>query len=98
MFFTKSTAWTLILVLTVGCSSEKHATLFQGDGKQIRVAIAAKTGKGIEASIAQALPSGTTVTILDDSSSESFMQVRIDTGEFQGQVATVSRNALRIAE
>ena len=98
MLIARSAAWALILLLATGCSSEKHATLIQGDGKQITVTIAAKTGDGIEASVAEALPSGTSVTILDDSSSESFVKVRIDTGEFQGNVATVSRNAIRISE
>jgi uncharacterized protein YgiM (DUF1202 family) len=98
MLAIRSAALVLVTLLIAGCSSEKHATLFQAGEKQINVTIFAKTGDGLRSSFVQKLPSGTSVTILDDSSSQSFVKVRIETGEFKGQNATVDRNSIRRAE
>jgi NADPH:quinone reductase-like Zn-dependent oxidoreductase len=98
MLTIKSVAVLLVTLLLMSCSSEQHATLFQAGEKQITVTIDAKTGHRLNASFKQVLPSGTSVTILDNSSSESFVKVRIDTGQFKGQGATVDRNSIRRAE
>jgi hypothetical protein len=94
----RTTVWTIALLLTAGCSSSKPATLFQGDVAHIKVTISARTGEGAPAPFVHSLPSGTHVTVLDDSSSALTARIRIEQGEFKGQAATVARNALRLTE
>jgi hypothetical protein len=94
----RTKAWTLALLLIAGCNNSKPATLFQGDEKQIKVTIIARTGDGVAAPFVHTLPSGTLVTVLDDSSSDSMARIRIEQGEFKGQEATVARNSLRPTE
>jgi hypothetical protein len=98
MLLAKTASCALAMLLIMGCNSLKPATLCQGDKTQIKVTIAAKTGDNLAAPFVQMVPSGTRVTILDDSSSETTARVRIEQGEFKGQEATVARNAIRIAE
>jgi hypothetical protein len=98
MAVAKTASCALALILMVGCGTPKTATLFQEDKAQIKVTIAAKTGDSLDARFVQSVPSGTRVTILDDSSSETTIRVRIEQGEFKGQEATVARNALRLTE
>jgi hypothetical protein len=98
MLFTKTAVWSVALLLTAGCTSATPATLCQGNEKQIKVMIRRKTGDPRAAPFVQQLPSGTRVIILDDGLSESSIKIRIEQGEFQGQEATVDRNAIRRAE
>jgi hypothetical protein len=87
-----------VLLLIVGGSGSKTATLFHEDKTQIKVTIATKTGDNLDAPFVQSLPSGTYVTILNDSSSETTARVRIEQGVFKGQEAIVARNAIRRTE
>jgi hypothetical protein len=98
MLFTKTAAWSLALLLTAGCTAAAPATLCQGSEKQIKVMIRGKTGDNLATPFVQQLPAGTRVIILDDNSSEATIKIRIEQGEFQGQEATVDRNAIRRAE
>jgi hypothetical protein len=83
------------LLLIAGCTAATPATLFQGNEAQIRVTITGKSSDNFTARFVHALPSGTRVTILDESLSEATVKIRIEQGEFKGQEATVDRNAIR---
>ncbi len=98
MLLMRTTAWSLALLLSAGCTSATPATLCLGNEKHIKVMIRGKTGGSLATPFVHELPSGTRVIILNDTSSESTVKIRIEQGEFQGQEATVDRNAIRHAE
>jgi hypothetical protein len=98
MHFTRPATWTLALLLVAGCSNSKPATLVQGDKEQIQVTILAKTGDNLAAQFEQALPSGTPVSILDETQSKSTVKILIEAGEFKGKEAIAPRKAIRLAE
>jgi hypothetical protein len=98
MLFTRPATWTLALLLVAGCSSSKPATLVQGDKEQIQVEILTTTGDNIPTKFEHALPSGTPVSILDETPSKSTVKILIEAGEFKGREAIAPRNAIRLAK
>jgi hypothetical protein len=94
MLLTKPHAWALIVLLTVGCTSEKHATLGREGGKPIKVTITAKTGDGFPSTGTEYISPGTKITILDKPTNTA-VRVRIDEGRFAGLEASVDRSSIR---
>jgi hypothetical protein len=95
MHFARTTAWALALLLTGGCNTSQHATLYREGEKQIKVTILSKTGDGIPVTDERELPSGTRVSILDDTTSQSTVKIFFEEGEYEGKEATVPRDAIR---
>jgi hypothetical protein len=58
MHFARTTAWALALLLTAGCNTSQHATLYREGEKQIKVTVLSKTGDGIPVTDERELPSG----------------------------------------